>query len=168
MNDNIGGFWPTRENFHFFSKSYLGQWSRRPFTDEEGVLYFTAEHYMMAQKAKLFSDFEAYNAILMNSSPKSAKETGRRVKGFEQDVWDANCEQIVIHGNYLRFKAYPEEATLLMFTYPAILVESSTVDLIWGNGLKEGDPRQWDRKNWPGLNKLGFCLTKVRDILINE
>lgn len=42
--------------------SCLSQWFHAEFT-VDGVRYKTAEHYMMAQKAKLFNDYEAYEEI---------------------------------------------------------------------------------------------------------
>ena len=44
-------------------KACLSQWYESEFEIDE-ITYFTAEHYMMAEKAKLFDDINIYNQIL--------------------------------------------------------------------------------------------------------
>jgi len=44
--------------YHLFWKSVLGQWTRSPFV-VDGLKYPTAEHWMMAEKARLFGDDES-------------------------------------------------------------------------------------------------------------
>lgn len=45
------------------TKSCFSQWFPCHF-EENGIVYKTAEHYMMAGKAKLFNDFEVLESIL--------------------------------------------------------------------------------------------------------
>lgn len=49
-------------------KTCLSQWYPAPFT-VDGVLYPTAEHYMMAEKARLFNDEEMLVNILNDEKP---------------------------------------------------------------------------------------------------
>src|SRR6187399_1008836 len=63
------------------TKSCFSQWWVAPF-EVNGKVYLTAEHWMMAGKARLFNDEEAFNAILACTTPKKAKEQGRLVKNF--------------------------------------------------------------------------------------
>lgn len=65
----------------------LSQWFPQPF-EVDGVRYPTAEHFMMAAKARLFGDDERVARILAAPSPGEAKKHGREVAGFEEDVWD--------------------------------------------------------------------------------
>ena len=65
----------------------LSQWYPAPFT-VDGVLYPTAEHWMMAAKARLFGEDEILEQILVASDPKTAKALGRMVKDFDDAVWD--------------------------------------------------------------------------------
>ena len=57
-------FWrhTPKQNNHV-DKSCFSQWFPSPFK-QEGIEYLTAEHYMMAQKAKLFNDDEIFQQIL--------------------------------------------------------------------------------------------------------
>jgi ribA/ribD-fused uncharacterized protein len=54
----------------------LSQWWPAQFT-VAGRRYPTAEHWMMAEKARLFGDDEAAAQILQAGSPKQAKQFGR-------------------------------------------------------------------------------------------
>ncbi|MDR0736771.1 MAG: NADAR family protein [Zoogloeaceae bacterium] len=150
--------------YHFFYRSPLGQWNRRPFT--EGNLRFCcAEQYMMYYKAILFGDAESARRILAEKEPRQHQWLGRRVKGFNQDIWSSFREDIVFSGNVLKFSQNADLKALLMATGDALLVEASPTDLVWGIGLGEDNPLRFDEKNWLGLNLLGKTLTRARDYL---
>lgn len=61
------------------TKGCLSQWYPAPFT-VEGLVCPTAEHWMMAEKARLFGDLEMADQILAAPEPKQAKALGRRVR----------------------------------------------------------------------------------------
>lgn len=153
------------EKYAFFWRSPLGQWNMKPFTDNEGVTYNCAEQYMMAKKALLFRDQETYKLIMDSSSPKEQQELGRKVKNFDQKVWEANACTIVYQGNLYKFSQNPVLLELLMSTEDRILVEASPYDLVWGIGYSEEDSEYiiTDPSNWRGANWLGFTLTNLRD-----
>src|SRR4051794_7573156 len=67
-------------------RSCLSQWWESPFT-VDGVTYRTAEHWMMAGKARLFGDEETFSQIVAAPHPKAAKDLGRRIRGFDEDTW---------------------------------------------------------------------------------
>src|SRR5262245_20218154 len=68
------------------TQSCLSQWYEAPFT-LAGVHYPTAEHWMMAGKARLFGDDATLQQILESPDPKTAKALGRAVKNFDDGVW---------------------------------------------------------------------------------
>src|SRR3954471_5323276 len=70
-------------------KGCLSQWYPAPFV-VDGVRYATAEHYMMAGKARLFGDAEAEKRVLADDDPGKAKGAGRKVRGFDEETW-AEC-----------------------------------------------------------------------------
>ncbi len=139
----------------------LSQWYAAPFT-VKGRLYPTAEHWMMAGKARLFGDDEAFEAVFQDPSPAAAKRIGRRVRGFDERAWAAERRAIVVEGNRHKFRRYPELAAFLGGTGAAVLVEASPYDRIWGIGLRRDDPRAVDPARWQGQNLLGFALMDVR------
>jgi len=139
-------------------------WDGHPF-EEDGKTYLTAEHYMMAGKARLFGDREMEAGILAANSPGEAKALGRKVRGFSQEMWEAHRCDIVIQGNYLKFSQHPDIQGFLLNTGGRVLVEASPVDAIWGIGLAKNDHGAHNPEKWKGTNLLGFCLMEVRDKL---
>jgi len=146
------------------TKSCLSQWYEARFRVGDEV-FRTAEHYMMVRKARLFGDDEAARAILRAGSANEAKKLGRAVRGFSESTWLQCREEIVYDGNRAKFSQNSSLRAFLLTTRGAILVEASPVDLIWGIGLSQEDPRAKDVSSWPGLNLLGFALTRVREDL---
>jgi predicted NAD-dependent protein-ADP-ribosyltransferase YbiA (DUF1768 family) len=76
----------------------LSQWYPAPFT-LDGVRYATAEHHMMAARARLFGDGEAERLVLSSDDPGKAKGAGRRVRGYDEDTWAAHRYDIVVAAN---------------------------------------------------------------------
>jgi ribA/ribD-fused uncharacterized protein len=56
----------------------------------------------------------------------------------------------------------------LMATGDLEIVEASPEDKIWGIGLRESDPRAWDKSTWQGTNWLGEAIMRVRQKLREE
>ncbi len=146
----------------------LSQWWGGHTFREAGLYFTTAEHYMMAGKAKLFNDEANLAKILQASSPAEAKKWGREVRGFDNKLWNQHRTEIVIAGNYLKFSQNEALKSYLLGTQDRVLVEASPVDQIWGIGLAKDDPRAHEPYAWRGKNLLGFCLMEVRDRLRQE
>lgn len=149
------------------TKSCLSQWWDCSF-EIDGVIYRTAEQYMMSQKALLFGDTEINKEIMKAKHPKQIKALGREVSGFNEDIWNDNCCDIVIRGNYGKFSQNEDLKNFLLNTNERVLVEASPYDRIWGIGMAEDDPRCENPDRWNGTNYLGFCLMEVRDMLRGE
>ena len=146
-------------------KSCLSQWYPARFR-VDSVAYPSAEHYMMAEKARFFGDSAKRQQILQAPTPAAAKALGREVGNFDADRWSQARVDIVIAGNLAKFAQNPALEAFLMGTGDQILVEASPVDLIWGIGLAENDPAAADPWAWRGENLLGFALMAVREKLI--
>ena len=152
-------FYATSEPF--------SQWHHAHFRDPiTGDTYYTAEHYMMYQKAVLFDDMDTAEEILQVRHPREAKELGRKVKGFRSDLWDENKNQIVYNANFLKFTQNTKLMAELM-KYPGLtFVEAAENDKIWGVGMKEDNPDILDPNKWLGENLLGYALTDLRDDIV--
>lgn len=146
------------------SASCFSQWFASPFT-VDGVRYATAEHWMMAGKARLFDDDVALAKVLANDDPAAAKAAGRGVRGFDEARWLAQRFDLVVEGNLAKFSQHPSLRRFLLSTGDQVLVEASPVDAIWGIGLATTDPRATEPAQWRGLNLLGFALMVVRERL---
>ncbi|MFV2195190.1 NADAR family protein [Nocardiopsis sp. LOL_012] len=146
------------------SASCLSQWWPAAFT-VDGTAYPTAEHYMMAGKARLFGDREALCRIIAAGHPRDAKVIGRQVHGFDQAAWEAARFGIVVRGSVAKFGQNPELGGFLLGTRNRVLVEASPRDRVWGIGLSAGHDAAGDPARWRGLNLLGFALMEARALL---
>jgi ribA/ribD-fused uncharacterized protein len=144
----------------------LSQWWPAPF-EVDGVEYATAEHWMMAGKARLFGDEETAARILSASTPGEAKKLGRLVRCFDEGRWVRHRWSLVVEGNVAKFGQDPALRAFLVGTGPRVLVEASPLDRIWGIGVSAGDERAADPARWPGLNLLGFALMEARSRLVH-
>ncbi|WP_336051792.1 NADAR family protein [Streptomyces sp. CA2R101] len=141
--------------------SCFSQWWPSPFT-VDGVRYATAEHWMMAGKARLFDDAEAERRVLAAGHPKQAKDAGRRVRGFDEETWRHHRFGLVVEGSVHKFGQDAALRDFLLGTNSRVLVEASPMDRIWGIGLAADDERAADPARWQGLNLLGFALMEAR------
>ncbi|MFE9451075.1 NADAR family protein [Streptomyces sp. NPDC006739] len=141
--------------------SCLSQWWPSPFA-VEGVEYATAEHWMMARKARLFGDAEAERRIVAAGHPSQAKQAGRLVRGFDEATWERERFGIVVEGCFHKFAAHPGPRDFLLGTGDRVLVEASPVDRVWGIGLAADDEAASDPGRWRGPNLLGFALMAAR------
>ena len=147
------------------TKSCLSQWWMEDFyTMVDSYLYM--EQYMMAGKAQLFGDEERRKEILACSDPKQIKALGRKVRGFDQVVWDKFKYAIVLNGNWCKFSQNRELREFLLSTGDSVLVEASPYDRIWGIQLSADTPEAQTPFRWRGENLLGFALMEVRDELL--
>ncbi|MFE7628269.1 NADAR family protein [Streptomyces sp. NPDC057509] len=144
--------------------SCLSQWWPSPFT-VDGVGYASAEHWMMAGKARLFGDEEAAGRAVAAKSPAEAKKVGRLVRGFDEAVWERERYGLVVAGSVHKFGQNQELGAFLRGTGDRVLVEASPLDRIWGIGLAADDQRAQDPATWRGLNLLGFALMEARERL---
>ncbi|GAA1615056.1 NADAR family protein [Kribbella sancticallisti] len=142
-------------------KSCLSQWFVAPST-VDGVRYATAEHWMMAGKARLFGDDQAAAKVIAAGHPSEAKAIGRTVSGFDTDKWQQHRFELVVEGNVHKFGQNQPLLDYLLGTGDRVLVEASPVDRIWGIGLAAGDERAEHPAEWRGLNLLGFALMQAR------
>ncbi len=143
------------------------QWFPAEFVID-GIKYPTAEHYMMAEKARLFGDQDMLKNILECKTPKDAKEFGRKVLNFDTAIWEKHCIEIVVTANLAKFSANHGFADWLITTAPKVMVEASMWDKIWGIGMVSSAPSARDPKHWRGRNLLGFALMEVRDKLAED
>jgi ribA/ribD-fused uncharacterized protein len=158
-------FWghrPTKDGS--IGASCLSQWWPSPFV-VEGVEYATAEHWMMAGKARLFEDAEAERKVLATGHPSQAKKAGRLVRGFDEEIWERERFRIVVEGSVHKFASDDALRAFLLGTGDRVLVEASPVDRVWGIGLAATDEAAMDPQRWKGPNLLGFALMAARERL---
>ncbi|MBB6464108.1 NADAR family protein [Flammeovirga kamogawensis] len=142
----------------------FSQWYESSFTIK-GITYLITEHWMMAEKARLFGDEIVYQQIINCQKPGEAKDLGRQVKNFDEEVWKKYRYEIVKIGNIYKFTEHKKMGEYLLNTQSRVLVEASPVDIIWGIGLTKDSDSSRNVHLWRGLNLLGFALMETRDFL---
>jgi ribA/ribD-fused uncharacterized protein len=157
-------FWGHTPKRPGLGKHVLSQWWPARFMIN-GEHFTSTEHYMMAAKARLFGDEETRAEILAATTPAKAKALGRKVRGFDEKVWEENRFEIVVEANAAKFGQNTNLGAFLSVTGDAVLVEASPVDRVWGIGLAADDPRAKRPAEWKGLNLLGFALMRARAVL---
>jgi ribA/ribD-fused uncharacterized protein len=144
------------------TQSCFSQWWPAAFT-VDGLTYKTAEHWMMAGKARLFGDQAILDKVLLAGTPDEAKKLGRQVKNFDAAIWDAHKFELVVAGNEHKFSQHPPLKTFLINTHDRVLVEASPMDRIWGIGMAASNEHVENPLQWRGQNLLGYALMTVRD-----
>ena len=160
------------EKFVLFFHEYkdngvCSNWYRSSFK-VDGITFDTVEKYMMYQKAILFKDRETANKILLATSPGEIKALGRKVKNFDNKIWDEHKFDIVFTGVFNKFTQNEELKQWLIETDADYFVEASPFDAIWGIKLDASDSRCLDVKQWKGENLLGKAILKARKAIVAQ
>ena len=158
-------FWghrPSRDGS--ITQSCLSQWWMGEFRSVARK-YCCMEQFMMEKKAQLFGDETIRKQILEGQTPDQFKALGRKVQGFDQELWDRAKYSIVLNGNWCKFSQDRRLKAFFFSSGDSILVEASPYDTIWGIGLSADSPDARNPWKWRGQNLLGFALMEVRDEL---
>ena len=80
----------------------FSNWYKRDFI-VDGTTYNCMEQYMMHQKALLFDDTYVHTMIMRSTEPAEMKAWGRKVRDFDQDIWDEEKYDIIVKGLCAKF-----------------------------------------------------------------
>jgi ribA/ribD-fused uncharacterized protein len=128
----------------------------------EGVTFPTVEHYFQWSKAKQFGDAGAQAKIMKTPSPKSVKSYGKKVTGFDADVWGEKSVQVMRTGVKAKFMQHPELLKKLMDTGVRPLAEADPRSKFWGIGTSSDTSKAKKPDLWPGKNMMGKILMELR------
>lgn len=148
------------EKYVFFWGSEFSNWYQCSF-ELWGRKFTSSEQALMYKKAVLFNDYESAEKIIELNDPASQKQTGRKVKNYDDKIWSANRYNIMVEILCQKFED-PILRKKLLSTGNRLMVEASPHDTIWGVGLHENDSSILEDKNWKGMNLLGKALMEVR------
>jgi hypothetical protein len=149
--------------YHFFwqSQSPFSNWYNKPFI-YKGKTFVCSEQAMMYEKALLFKDAEIAAEILLSKNPKDQKALGRKIRNFNDKIW--NTKKYSIVKEILTAKFSDPVLKKILLKYKGYeLVEASPYDRIWGIGYEEKDALD-NIDNW-GKNLLGVILTELSNEL---
>ena len=158
-------FWKPKQG----KEGCLSNWYPILFIDNN-IEFEHTEQYMMYMKALLFekTNIDLHKLILNTKSPAKCRSYGKKIKNFDENIWNKNKKEIVTKGCYLKFSQNEELKRYLISTGTKILVEASPYDKIWGIGLNKKNAMKTPQDKWLGTNYLGECLMEVRNMLISE
>lgn len=164
-----GGTIDITNNRIYFWNGIFSQWYACDVYDtDKKINYNCAEQAMMAYKAATFNDEFAFDMIMDSNSPSTQKSWGRKIKNYDDAVWNKVRLDIVSKISYWKFSQNKTLKELLILSRDAEICESSPVDPIWGCGLAEDDPLIYDKKNWKGQNLLGIAIMNAREKILSE
>lgn len=118
----------------------------------------------MYRKALLFGSNVIAAKIQTTLDPKKHKALGRKIKNFDEEIWQRNARDIMYEVLYAKFSQDDEWKVALLKTGQKQLIEASPYDAQWGVGLTAAAviSRGEDSRCFPGKNWLGLALMKVR------
>jgi ribA/ribD-fused uncharacterized protein len=155
-------FWGHTEHGNSVTKACLSNFYPCEFEFNDKMFNFS-EQCFMYQKALLFNDFEIAEQILNETDVRKIKALGRKVKDFDNELWDKHKEDFMYNACYAKFSQNAELRDFLLGTGNCEIVEASPVDNIWGIGFSSDNAMENINK-W-GQNLLGKILMKVREVL---
>lgn len=156
-----------RDGYFLFWSEWPSNWTWSPFVIQ-GVTYNCVEQWMMAEKARLFRDKEAYAKIMNASDPADQKRFGREVKGYDDGKWASVRYRIVFEGVVEKYRQNSDLREKLLATGDLTFVEASPEDKIWGIGMDADHPDATRPGRWRGQNLLGKATTEARRIIREE
>jgi len=154
MNNTLYFYGHKTGPYICFSNFYISK-----FNDNVNK-YFSSEQYMMYHKALLMGDDTTAQLILNTTTSHACKKLGRKVKPWNQELWESNRYKIVYNGLLLKFSQNEDIKNILLNTKGQTIAEASRFDKIWGIGLSVKEASSGC--DWKGLNLLGNILMDVR------
>lgn len=155
-------FWETRSPFSNFHPARFRMSVQQGGQDPAEYEFVHSEQAFMFCKALFAGDRRAADAILAATNPKECKRLGRRLR-LDVNTWATHSKGVMRAANACKYAQNPALCSKLMQTGDKLLVEASPNDSQWGIGLTAAQARKMPPKDWPGSNRLGRVLTKLRD-----
>jgi ribA/ribD-fused uncharacterized protein len=156
---------PPPEIVHFFSKEpenkEFSNFYETKFT-LDGVEYNSAEHAYQAVKAKTFGDEEHFKKIVKAKSAQSAKSFGKKVVGYNEEVWTGKKDEVMKSVLRAKFTQNLDIRKKLLDTGDKVLANSDSRDKYWGTGTSATTAMAKDPSKWKGENKLGKFIMELR------
>lgn len=153
-----------KDDFVFFWGGSFSNFSEvSEGVEYKGKIFPTSEHAFMYGKALQFKDLDIAKQLETAKTPKDAKRLGRKVKGYDDEVWSDVRYEIMKEVCLSKYTRSPYHKRQLLNTGTKELVEASPYDKVWGIGMSKDDNGVEDRRNWKGENLLGKVLMEVRE-----
>lgn len=158
-DDNILVFGGVTSNHHPLSNFY-----KKSFVLDD-VTFSCSEQAFQFQKAILFGDQSSADRILKETYPASMRYFGKHVKGYRDDVWKRERDNVMMRVLRAKF-GVNELSELLVNTGVKTLAEANSRDSYWAIGLPIIHGGVLNRNLWAtNGNTLGKLLMTLRQEL---
>ena len=142
-----------KESSSSYEAAYLGRgWECRFQVD--GSDYFCLEQYVMAEKARLFCDFQREKEIMAAADIEEVAALGEKIDNVLPELWRKIEHTLLLNGNYYKFMQNPELKEALLCTGNQVLIEAD---------FSESEKEKLENYLAQGENRLGLALMEVRD-----
>ena len=131
--------------------------------EKDGRTFKNSEQAFMFEKCKTFdpNNKQMLQAILSEENPKKVKQLGRRVKNYDELVWQNVRYRIMVDILRCKFEYNSKIRKSLLETGTRQLYEASPYDDIWGIGIGKKEAQVTNPEKF-GKNLLGKALMEVR------
>jgi ribA/ribD-fused uncharacterized protein len=130
----------------------------------EGIIYCCTEQYFQRAKALFFGDYDTAHKIMDETDPHQINVLGKKVKGYQKDVWDKQAYRVLKQANVFKYRQNPPAAKALLNTGARLIGEASP-DKLYGTGIRLTSNQANDTSKWHGKNWMGKILTEIRSSL---
>jgi ribA/ribD-fused uncharacterized protein len=131
--------------------------------EEDGKQYNTVLQYVLAHLATYFKNKEQLRQIMSARTAKEQVDAAKKIDGYGGVEWKKMENKYMRRCLVLKFHQHPKLMAALKKTGTAVIANCNSYDREWGTGTTLTDSRTSDMKTWPGQNKLGRLLMKIRD-----
>lgn len=150
-----------------FSKDNLNKYLNKSVYisfDVDHNKYFSIEQYVLAEKARLFNDFDTMEKIVECTDLNNIRMLDKQIKGYKEKEWEKYKYNFLLQGNFYKYSQDSKLRKLLLDTKNKIIVYISSDDDMCDIGITVNKIE--DISNpllWKGQNLLGYALMEVRD-----
>jgi ribA/ribD-fused uncharacterized protein len=130
----------------------------------DGILFNCVEQAYSYFMCIRFGDTMTANEILASKVPLEQKRLTRKIKGFDEAVWQQEQDDVMRAALFAKFSQNENLKDYLLKTEGKRLAEASK-NKYWGIGFPLGHDNVPRDDTWQGRNKLGELLESVREQL---
>lgn len=126
---------------------------------------YSEKAIMLCKAAAMGDECNYYKIASFNGKPSLIKAMGRRVRGFDESLWQDVVCSVAYEVVFQKFSNSESLKEQLLATGDLVIAEATINDRLWGIGLNGDDPKVHEPKHWLGANVLGWALMQTREAL---
>lgn len=132
---------------------------------EKDTVFFSLEHYVAVQKARLFNDSITMTELLKLTDTSLIKSVSAKTKNFSEVAWQPYLDSVLAAGSILKVTQNPDIQGYLLSLPTCVFGYTDVMDTYLGTGTRFDDITSSNPECWMGQNRYGFILTVAKDII---